>query len=1039
MADNDFIRRIEQATGARVSSGYRPESEQEALYRAGKTKARGPNAPHVRGTPEKPSSVDIADFSGDEKALRERLIQAGHTPTYIRYETGKGRNQGTGRHFHVEFDGPVRGSSGGGNAASSGTPVQRAPAFSLAATPFSGRNQMATPAEQRARELLSGQIRNELDATAEEEAIGLGIDPAGVPSIGGEDAPPEQNPADWARTTPDMPVVDVFAVAPEMRNRANKVESELAAQAAFIGKQTQTVDELQATRRARIEQNVITKRGVLDEVTTGNRQLLAQVNPLLKREAALNNRIGELATMNPLERGIRGIFDLNYNADYLEKRRNEIIGVIQDAGNQYQYTTTLQEQFMKQLDAANQNEGDLELLTMTELDEDSKLLAQSMSSAMASFAFLKDQVDTNDSVIRAQMLARTQYLDSLNPGQINSLLEQAKKSPDKQIMVDGIRVGSGELQQRSVAWEQLSLGLEGARNAVESGKLELAEKQARFTVSRMSESQLQEAAANGGVYQGVRLPADAITEGLANFQARRNLIAGQFVQQGGGAMVRDELSNQLQFIRQTHDRIRSMSGITNDYKDSQGRLPLSLSQQTNPIVNRIKMLSQQAAEAQRQGIGDTVAPQILEQIKQLRTQYDTIINKHANQLAAGNERGAKLMGAFLRGEPMNSEEATKAMMEYVNAGGLPTSMRASPTFQIMYQNVQKAVTEVDRSITNSGKRPSAVERERLIRQRIREIAPAAASAANMEQMFPQLTELAKMDKHPFGGVSRDEFLRAQQAGNTQAYQEIGAKLGVDAKMAQQIFSGGWQKPAGMEDGQAQKLLKAAQALRGELLATQRAGFLRALDDGHKGQPGFSPAAAFVDYVSTPAFYRRAGQFESMQSGFSFGDALASSMGGGNLVNMAQQYGNSMRSIYQAQQIEAVTATRDMRSRYNTLPQVRTATILGAIDELPQSDEQLLLAQIARNVKGFDDTRPFGTASTVNNSIRDFIMGSKFQDPNLERVRKVAAANWDAQAKKMDRAIDRATLSRSGEGTSPLNPFGWIGPVAANLIYGKEEN
>ncbi len=811
----------------------------------------------------------------------------------------------------------------------------------------------------------------------------------------------------------DSPVMNPFTAGPDVQKRQAAVESELAGQQAFLQQQSETVHNLQEERRARTERVVHDQAQILDSVEQGNRALLENVKPLLSRQQMVADRLGKLATMNPLERGIRSIFDLNYNQDYLQGVNKNLLEAIQSQGQNYQFVTSLQDQYMKQLQAGDENAAKLENLSLTELDENGKMVAQGLNSAINSFDFLNKGIEANGTVIRAQILARSNMLDQMNPGQIGSLLEQAQKSPDRKVTVDGITIGSGELQQRQMQWDQSQLALESAKIAIGQGRLDIAEKQARRLADTMTEAQLQEAAAHNGVYQGVQIPSDAITAGLHNFAVRREIQTGTMLQKGGYQTGVDSFRSTMHYIADTRERMQSFGG----------QLPPGIQQTSIAVSNRLSQMMDQLTEAQKQGLGDTVGQAQLQEIQQLRTAYDKELSNVASRYAGGSPLGTQVMTAYLKGDPINSNEGISMMQEFVKQGGLPTAMQTSPTFRAVYQSVDQAGQEVDKSAAANFEKLSEAERSRRVTARVKQLAPNKVNSANFEQLFQYIPAVAKSLNHPFAGVSRDELLMAQQRGNAEAYTQIGTKLGVSAMDAQKIFSGSWQKPANMDASTYQRIVKQAASddMKAARLRIQRESFLNALDEGPSAKNGFKPSHALIDLMSSNGFMQKAQQFQQTQARFSFGDAVASSMGDGNLVQSIADYAGSLRGISNSIEIQRIGKDKKMLASYSLVPENRTKVILGAMDELTPHDETTLLQAMHHAIPGMGDPNAANPAE-VNASIRNFIVGQKFKDPNLERIRKIAASNWDTTAKTFDSGLDRINNDYSMIRGGLHNPF-----------------
>lgn len=806
------------------------------------------------------------------------------------------------------------------------------------------------------------------------------------------------------------PVVNPFAVGPEMRERADRVESELAGQQAFIQRQQVGMEGMQAERRARLETVVAEKQGLLDEVQRGNRALLDNVKPLLQREQRVSDRLAQLATMNPLEKGLRGVFDLNFNEKYLRGVHKDLITAIQDQGQRYQFTTTLQEQYMNSLDMESKNAETLESLVVQEFSEDGAMANQALNSAMASFGALNTRVQANDSTIRAQILARSNYLEGLDAGQLNSLREEAANSPDGKIRVEGITVGKGELDQRVAALEQQDMSLRSAKLSLQHGELQLADANARHMVSTMTESQLQEAAANNGQYRGIQLPSDAITAGLADYAQRKNLIGNTILQQGGDRQGSAALRSTIGYVRNTRERMQQF-----------GRISPEMNRTSVAIGQRIIQLSDQLDQAIQQGQGDTVGQAIVGEVQKLQEQFDKSVQQTASRYAGGSELGGKVMTAYLRGEQIQSNESIPLMQEYAAQGGLPAAMRTSPTFQVMFNAVQQATAEIDTQIQSGAVKATAPQRQAMIVRRVRELGPNKVNSANFEQMFSQIPETAKAMNHPFAVVSKKDFLMAQQQGNAQAMEVIANKIGIPVDQAIKLFGGTYQAPPGQDPRRTQEIKKAAVDLKGELQRVQREGFLIALDQGPAAKDGFRPSEAFIDLMDSNAFHQRVGRFQELQKNFSFGDSLAASMGDGNLVQTAVNYGTTLRELNNGITANQYRESAGRRLAYTMVPTARTQAILGAIEGLQQSEEQLLIAAIKQSVPNIDKPAS-GIDNSVNESIRNFIVANKFKDPNLERIRKVAAQNWDTTAKQFDRAMFRMKIE-----DIPI-----VGPIAGSI-------
>jgi TP901 family phage tail tape measure protein len=92
-------------TAIRVGSGVRSVAEQDDLHRRGKTKATGATSAHSRadmiGQDFPTGNVSNAEGLRMEQTLR-RAYRAAGLPTEVKFESGEGSNNGTGKHLHTQ-------------------------------------------------------------------------------------------------------------------------------------------------------------------------------------------------------------------------------------------------------------------------------------------------------------------------------------------------------------------------------------------------------------------------------------------------------------------------------------------------------------------------------------------------------------------------------------------------------------------------------------------------------------------------------------------------------------------------------------------------------------------------------------------------------------------------------------------------------------------------------------------------------------------------------------------------------------------------
>lgn len=94
----EFNRRM----GMNLGNQVRTQAEQDSLFRRGLTPTR--NSRHLTGEAVDIRPRDIGGLTGQVAVaeVNRRLQAAGYTGMYVQWESGHGRNQGTGAHVHVQ-------------------------------------------------------------------------------------------------------------------------------------------------------------------------------------------------------------------------------------------------------------------------------------------------------------------------------------------------------------------------------------------------------------------------------------------------------------------------------------------------------------------------------------------------------------------------------------------------------------------------------------------------------------------------------------------------------------------------------------------------------------------------------------------------------------------------------------------------------------------------------------------------------------------------------------------------------------------------
>lgn len=964
----DELERVLGISGSRrQGQGDRSRGEQDSLNRRGATPARGGGSGH--NIPD--TALDISmrhGLTADE--INQRMAREGIPGAFV-HERGPAYGEGTAPHQHGDRrrQNPYIRTAGGDIVL---RPTARR---------SGGRTQVAqtrtpAPRQRPIREISADELLGSIIGTDGEEV-----------------------PANQGR----HPLVNPYEVEGRTRERVARVEGALEAQDKFLTHFDETIQGVQDRRRARVETNVETRRGINDTVEAETRSMIERVQPVLAQRAETAQQLERIASMSPLERGVRGIFDLNYNQDYLERRLGDFDTVLQSVGSDYQYLTNLRERLIQTVDRTDTNESQLEQLDITELDEEGRSLNLSLQAANQSFTFLGDTLAANENIVRAQVAATDRFLSERTTGDLVTLEGQAARAEGGRLVVDGVEMSLGEIRNRRIGSQAQDMAFEHQQMALAQGRQEASDRAATMWARNATRVQLEAAINNGGMAgNGMRIPQDVLTAQLADRMQRQELIAGT-------AQLADPSRALGQNLHGFANEMRTVSGRA---QSMFGALPPEFGSYARTITQELAGIATRMRQATEQGRPE-VAAALNQRLEALRGQFLTRIEQVATRHAGGNASVAGWIRSYLTGADIDAGQAADAMAYYAQRGSMPAGMRSSPQARAAFQAARQAVENVDRSIQQrGGQAPSQPERQRLYREEIQRLTPQAYNGNSFNILMDEIPAMAARLRDPFAGVSRQDFQTARSAADSVPFQEIGRQLGISADNARLLFAGDGSGYRGTDRAALVTRIQ-NENLRGVLVARQQQVFIEHLDSSPSASPTFRPSRALAEFLQRPEMYRSAGNMELLSRNTSYGDFLVSGMTQGSLAERFQQWGERFNAQVNDNMIAETASNRTSYQLWRNSPDLYASVVLAAIPGLNQHDEARLMRHVNQTTQAETPSMRDAIAtlpglsglSNARQRARAMIMNQRFEDPELERVRRIAAENWDAVAAQMDSAIE----------------------------------
>lgn len=953
MANRNWLGDVTKALGVTpdyVTSSYRSQQEQDALVKAGKTRA-------VRSAHTAGNGFDLRPVKGEtaDGALR-RLQDAGIPVTRVRAETGKGQNQGTGAHWH--FEGDFQGQLGpnGGQQVATSQPTNR--------------TEIANP----------------------------------------------------------------FQAGPEVKQQFDKTMGKAKSAESLIESIIPQIDQVQEQREQSLQAAVDTKKALNNEVQARTQATLDKVKPLFAQRQAIADRQLELTTMNPIKRGFLSLFDASYDRKHLGEVDSALANQIGTAGQEYEQTLRLQDSLLKVVESNFQGDEAIAQLDLANMDQDMQLAAQSFSASDQVFTTAIKGLESQSAILEAQQKLTTQVLSDLSPAQVQTYLGRVKQNGGQPININGAMVGEGQLQELSNNWtmqqnrlEEYQVSLETARLNQSAASMRLVQEKQDQLIGTMSGRELDQAIADGGKFKGQQLDLRVLGQAkAAQLQRDDIVVAGIQARQGGAVAVAG--------IRQTQNALRFTNART---LQMFGTMPKEMIDLNRKIAASAAVVGQTIGEGKAKGVGNQAAVSQLKTIEGWMDQRNKVVEQMALRWAGGNQELLPLAVAFLNGQPLSSPAAVKGLISLARTG-LPAGQKLSGSAGAAFAAAKGAIKalessqagmSIDDMLAGKGGKENARQMQLKLEATVAAAVRDKYNGNQFESMLGASPVIAKQMGHPAGAIDPGALSAAINAGDDEGYRRIATDMGISEQQAKVLFSSGSNGPNSSiwKTVQQNKPEMDWAVVNRQLQAYQMQSTFQALDTSVPTINGSRPSAVWANLLASPRFQAEASRRSLAMGQSSFMDFAASSISDNSLGSQMADYGNAANAS-----LNAMNYTRNqekiIQARNYGTPDVRVSTILGAIPGLSQPEERVLM-QAVKKVVGQTNGNEVGasglsgiTAMTLrerNNgaiytTMVNTIKNTKFQDPALEKIRKVAAQHWDDYSSVADSAIDRFVKYTEGD-------------------------
>lgn len=795
----------------------------------------------------------------------------------------------------------------------------------------------------------------------------------------------------------------------------SKINEQTAAVQADLTKQGQAIDVLdqvsqaaQATQMGAKIQQVEQTSQISDQIIEGTAKLTAQVKPVFQARERIADQLDKLATMNPIERGLRGIFDLNYDQDHLTKQLSDFDRTLQVRANDFDYLNKLHSTAMTEIDRRYALDTGVSQLTVDQAKEDMGLAGLHLAQTTGILQNTNETIRNQASVISAKNLAREDLLGRLDMPTVNDLANQAQAN-NGMINFNGVELSYHELRERAEKDEQQQLGLEAVRMSIAGNRMDIADKYATNVAKSLTRPQLEAAMAAGGVYQGIQLPQDVLTSSYAGMVQRQQLQGEEVLRQLPGAQAMNIAGTTIQNDAAMYNRSQSFMGeadaravtpIFNAQKELVGQLHQAIA--TNQPQAIITALTQKIV-ANSQGVNATVDAAVL-------------------RSAGGDKRMAGYLNSFIRGAPMNPGTSIEALTYIALKGGaLPEGWQASEESKAIFQKAQQLVKDnmVDPA---THKQRSAEQLQLIVSRGLTDQAAEVVGQTRFDRLWGDIPRIAKSAQNPLGNMKPEQWRQAVNASRSDAANALKSELNTTPDNILQMYS--THKPIDSSP-QAQALFTKFNQTAGKFNALESQALIGHIDELPRFDPNTDNSDALVNLLESGAAHGIASAYTQSVGNNSPGDYLVNPLASGALESSMAQTANQMRQTKNVMTADRRASARRYDSAYATNPGVRADVILQSIPGVGKEGSQILLPWIKQNVLGNPNpttTRAMDLAGASNpspvfgrsvvqqqeGSILAALQSTKFEDPRMEIYRKKAIAGWSDSATQSQTWIQTLT-------------------------------
>lgn len=748
----------------------------------------------------------------------------------------------------------------------------------------------------------------------------------------------------------------------------------------------QATQAAQATQVTQRTQQVEDSRRVNQEVVAGTDELRRKVAPVMEARTRIADQLDQVATMNPLERSLRSIFDLNYDSNHLSGQLERFDKTLQARMYDYEYLDTLQQVSLREIDRRYGIETSLTDLDVQQGTEDLALVNQRLGLASQMLGSSRDELATQSQLIVAQAQGREAVLSRLDTPTVMGLMTQAQAAGGV-VTHEGLEFSYKELRDKAELGEQQQRSIRSNQLALAQGEMGLAEGIAMDLTRSLTREQLEEAAANGGVWNGVQLPQDAITAAISGHRERAT---------GQAQDILNRMPEQIALQTTT----AALNSVTSLYYRSKNMMSPADLQNSSVQLRNFSDLNRQIIEATQSGAPAETIQALIIKLGQAQQTYQQTVGTSILRSVGGDKKAAGYVESFVYGSPLNPGTAAEALTYFALKGGLPDGLAVSPEARQVFIRAQQ-IANANR--TQGGKAISFDRLNQIVQSEIGEYAAQIIGTPRLNDVMSSLPAHAKAVGHPLGRMRQEWWRTTYSEASAYANQELANLLNTTPQNVGRMM----ERMASVDSTPAsEKLFKDFLAQAGQYNAIEQRYILERLDSVEPFQPGRSNSELFEELLYSPELHQRINKTTETIEGNSFGDFLMGPLAQGAGQQALIDYARDVENSASASRISAQTAARESNRVWGSNGQVRIMSIISQIPSIGDNGADKLRPFIQQTLASMPRPSaamsPFPAAQAATDQGRGMMeevqvleafRTTKFDDPSMEAYRKAAIQHW----------------------------------------------